>query len=174
MLMKMFRYKSVMSTVSIGLGCILLAILVAYACDLDALRKANDKAATAYRDAQQARLDHEAAFMDYLLWYGGIAGGTVGWGKYVSTSSFIAAAKVVPGVAAIGSLAGTCWWTKRMIDLVADEDEKRAVWVEARADYEACAYPPALFQFTDENGHTYEFADRESYDQFRRNRGITW
>ena len=51
MLMKMSQYKSVMFTVSICIGSILLAILVAYACDLDALREARDKAARDYHDA---------------------------------------------------------------------------------------------------------------------------
>ncbi len=174
MLMKMFRYKSVMSTLSIGLGCILLTILVAYACNLDALMEARDEAGTASRDAQQAIQDHEAAWLEYLLWYGGIAGGSVGIVKFIATSSFSTAAKMVPGVAAVGSLAGLCWWTKTLIDLEKDRDEKSAAFAEARAEYEACAYPPAKYQFTDENGHTYEFSDRESYDQFLRNRGITW
>lgn len=65
--MKMSQYKSVMFTVSICLSSILLAILVAYACDLAELEKAKGEAARAYHDAQQALIDYESDWLNILL-----------------------------------------------------------------------------------------------------------
>jgi hypothetical protein len=105
MLMKMSQYKSVMFTVSICIGSILLAILVAYACDLDALREARDKAARDYHDARQALIEHESEWLGALLWGGGIGGGSAAGGTFFVTGSFSAASKIIPGGIAIGTIA---------------------------------------------------------------------
>ena len=64
-------------------------------------------------------------------------------------------------------------WTKDLIDLESDVEEKSAAYAEARAYYEACAYPPAKYQFHDYNGHVYEFSDKDAYNQFLMNRGCS-
>ena len=60
MLMKKSQYKSVMFTLSICLSSILLAILVAYACNLAELEEAKNEAYTAYQNAEQSFSGHNA------------------------------------------------------------------------------------------------------------------
>ena len=137
MLMKMSQYKSVMFTVSICLSSILLAILVAYACD--SLKEAMDDAARAYHDAQQALIDYES--------------------EWLAESG--------------GGLAGFAWYVRKVAELQADVDEKSAAYEAARGDYEACESPPERYTYTDHNGHVYEFSDKESYNRFLSNRGLS-
>ena len=171
MLMKKSQYKSVMFTISICLSSILLAILVAYACD--SLREARDDAARAYHDAQQALIDYESTMVyDTLedIALGGVGSGIAG--KVLGET--VKQALKITGAGALGT---TLLAIKNAYDehaeLQADVDEKSAAYEAARGDYEACENPPERYTYTDRNGHVYEFSDKESYNRFLSNRGLS-
>ncbi|RKU16535.1 hypothetical protein C6503_12165 [Candidatus Poribacteria bacterium] len=136
MLMKMSQYKSgTVFTIAICLSSILLAILVAYACDLDALKKSMDDAYSAYNAAESDLATLRTMeppmyeYSAYLFWY------------------------------------------SLLVELEFKLEEKRSAYYEAVANYEACANPPERYTYTDYYGNVYEFSDKDSYNQFLRNRG---
>ena len=165
MLMKMSEYKSgTVFTVAICLSSILLAILVAYACD--DLLEARDAAAEDYHDAQQALIDHESLQPATILLSVPIGGGagalssgiTAGVNGATLSAAVSAGSKAVPGGAVAVAFATSCWWTVRLLDLQSEASEKSATYEAARAAYDDCVNPPAKYTFTDPNsGYVYEF-----------------
>ena len=173
MLMKMSQYKSVMFTVSICIGSILLAILVAYACD--SLKEARDKASEEYRDAQQALSDHEANMAMALIGVPAVAsaGGGITAAVKEQTIAVIRNTRVVPAVYLGATFISGTWYFVELYNKTTAVEEKAAAYAAARDAYEACANPPQTYTYTDYGGHVYEFSDKSSYNDFLRNRGLS-
>lgn len=173
MLMKISQYKSVMFTVSICLGGILLAILVAYACNLAELEEKRDEAGKAFREAKQALKDHDDKIARYLIGVPTVTGTTAT--VYTTVNlwklSAIWTTRAFPAGFAAGLVGSSIWYFVDRNDLQKDLNEKSTAYANARADYEACLNPPAKYQFTDYNGYTYEFSDKDAFNQFLRVRG---
>ena len=175
-LMKMSQYKSgTVFTVAICLASLLLGILIAYACDLAALKAARDRAAEDYHDAQQALIDHEAKQPGYLIASAVIGSGAGAAGSGV-TAMLGGAAFSPPAVAGAGTTAVvgvSSWWLYELVNLQSDVNNKSATYAAARADYEACANPPAKYTFTEpSSGYVWEFcatmygSDSEAYTAY--------
>ena len=111
MLMKMSQYKSVtVFTVSICLASILLAILVAYACDLAALAKARDEAYEAYKDAEEALAAHRAKNPAHIIagsFIGGTSNAVYQGSMWVLTGASMSVAPIAAS-AASGAVAVGC------------------------------------------------------------------
>ena len=176
MLMKISEYKSgTVFTVAICLSSILLAILVAYACDLDELASARDEAWANYKAADRTVELHRGR----EPWYPGIGAGTtsvpaVATGMVViakGTASVLAAGTGVG--TAIGLAAAGAWvgWNIQLAMYESELATARHAYDEAVANYEACANPPQRYTYTDYRGHVYEFSSKEDYNDFLRNRG---
>ena len=176
MLMKKSQYKSVMFTVSICIGSILLAILVAYACNLSELEKAKNEAYTAYQNAEQSLSSHRENMPGIV---GSTAlGGAVGTGGYMAAGavfSSVASMNPATGVAiTVTATAGAyVGWYSYLVWLEGKVAEKRDAYYESVANYEACANPPERYTYTDYGGHVYEFSTKEAYNDFLRNRGLS-
>ena len=171
MLMKMSKYKSVTTfIVSIFIANILLALLVAYACD--DLKEARNKARDAYHNAQEALSDYESTMLgdlvvDVLL--GGAVGGVSA--RLYGATALSALAKA-SGIGAGSILIISGYNTYRTVTrLQAKVEEKAAAYAHARGAYDACLNPPQRYTYTDYYGNVYEFSDKDSYNDFLRNRG---
>lgn len=190
MLMKMSQYKSMtVFTVAICLTSILLGILIAYACDLAALKEARDRAAEDYHDAQQALIDHESLQPLTILLSVPIGSGATGLSSGITagmngatlSAAVSAGSKAIPGGAVGLAFATSCWWTVRLLQLQSRVSEKSATYETARAAYDDCLHPPAKYTYTDPNsGYVYEFcetmygSDSEAYTEYMKflaNRG---
>ena len=164
MLMKMSQYKSGTTFIlSIFLANILLALLVAIACDLDALAKAKDEAYSAYHNAEQALSSHNT------LKPAIVTAGAVGSTTVVGGRMLIGA--IMTSVTAMSTPTGLVWvvtatigtyasWYTLYCFLDTDVTNKRSAYYERVRDYEACANPPAKFTYTCDYCNTvYEFSE---------------
>ena len=178
MLMKMSKNKSVMFTVSICLGSILLAIFVAYACD--SLKEAMDKAGENYRNALEALIDYESHYLGDLMveviLVGALSGGGV---KFTGKDAISAIAKGSAwGAGAYLVISGweiysTCTRLQGKVD------EKASTYANARGAYEDCLNPPAKYTYTCYYCNTvYEFgadtygSDGAAYDAYMNFIGV--
>lgn len=175
MLMKKSQYKSVMFTVSICLASILLAILVAYACDLSALADARNRAYDAYKRAEDTVKTHKNR-EPYAVVIGTVATTT---GVVVRNGvAYLATGAALGTVTSGGIILGAgaaAWvtWYGILCMYEGELDTKRSEYYERVKDYEACANPPERYTYTDYSGYVYEFSSKEAYNDFLRNRGLS-
>lgn len=176
MLMKMSEYKSgTVFTVAICLSSILLAILVAYACNLDELEKAMNDAYSAYNAAESNLAAHQK-LEPVSVAAGIVTGAPVA--VFTTAQAAASAGALTAGSVAWGAGAGAvviagaygAWYTF-LVHYEGEVASTRSAYYEAVANYEACANPPERYTYTDYYGNVYEFSDKDSYNEFLSNRG---
>lgn len=176
MLMKMSEYKSgIVFTVAICLASILLAILVAYACNLGELKTAMDHAKEAYDAAESNLAAHRK--LEPVSVVAGVVTGAPAAG-FTTAQVAAAAGALTAGAVAWGAGAGAVCitgaygtWYVFFVHYEGEVASTRSAYYEAVANYEACANPPEIYTYTDYYGNVYEFSDKAKYNDFLHNRG---
>ena len=173
MLMKMSQYKSVTTfIVSIFIANILLALLVAMACD--ELKDARDDAFKAYIAADERVTLQWRRKPDYVI-IGTLASMPGAYVRgalvYASVGGTLLGALGSGGIIiGVGAASAYVAWSGVLWMYEKELNQARDAYYEADAEYEACANPPAQYTYTcgDCNDKLYEFTDYNTYINFIR------